>query len=687
MPHVSIVMANYNRRQLLINTLRTIEHYNKERSIHVIVVDDASDKGESVIDVPDLFEISVSIIPIKKEEKNWKCDCMPFNIGFSLMSKDTDIVIIQNPENLHVGDIVGYALKNSRPGLFLSFALLSMNQADTDNLFKKAISKKIYDGPGIKKMIGQLPKNVEHWTDGETCWYNHSIWHPAFSHLTSAIKRKDLEDLGGFDERYGPGFAYTDFDLRERITRKKMINKIVDEPFAIHQRHSLAAYGKYKTEFERNGWVWNNITLKERGHHAPANYFYCPPKRNPLVPTLKLDADPITGDKDSFVFLNLGNVPLVNNLCSTRDESLSMQRFPLSVQMFRKSKLACITDIVNKDTLFLNYMYQSGINKPYLDHCAEMYDHLDEQIHFKKDDLILDIGGNDGSLLMEFQMKNSELQFLNIDASQTFIEINKKAGIPYVNKFFDESFVLEDKKACVITSTNVFQHTQPIRSFVKGVYNNLADDGIWCLEFPYLITTLLNDNYDQVYHEHVFYFLLTNIVDLLSQEGMKVINTGFSQIHSGTMRVLSCKKEAKWQPDRSIQTFLNMESMLTEEYYVEWGKKTMQKIDRFTNFVQDLKDKGASIACFGAAAKGCVFLNTCGIDDSIVKFIIDDTPFKQGKFVPGTGIQVVGREVLKTEKIDYMIILAHNFRDYIMNSLKGEYSGKYVIMFPSISII
>jgi hypothetical protein len=101
----------------------------------------------------------------------------------------------------------------------------------------------------------------------------------------------------------------------------------------------------------------------------------------------------------------------------------------------------------------------------------------------------------------------------------------------------------------------------------------------------------------------------------------------------------------------------------------------------------DLVAKGNSIACFGAAAKGCVFLNSCDLDCGLIRYIIDDTIFKQGKFVPGTGIEVVSREILKSKKCDYMIILAHNFKDYIINSLKGDYDGKFIVMFPDIKIL
>jgi novobiocin biosynthesis protein NovU/D-mycarose 3-C-methyltransferase len=315
-----------------------------------------------------------------------------------------------------------------------------------------------------------------------------------------------------------------------------------------------------------------------------------------------------------------------------------------------------------------------------------MYDYLSRVIDFKDKDLVIDIGGNDGSLLREFRKENRNLHYVNIDCSKSFIEDNEKAGIEYINEYFCDNTQLP-YKAKLITSTNVFQHTEPIRSFVQGVERNLSNEGMWCLEFPYVLTTIANDNYDQVYHEHIYYFCLRNIIDLLEQEGLKVINVSYHDMHAGTLRVLSVKGSSLRQPDSTILSFLNLEKTLTEEYFLKWGKRTQEKICTYKQFIMDLISKGKSIAAFGAAAKGCVFLNSCEIDYGLVRFIIDDTSFKQGKFVPGTGIEVVSREILKSQHVDYLIILAHNFKDYIINSLKGQYDGKYIIMFPDISVI
>lgn len=396
-----------------------------------------------------------------------------------------------------------------------------------------------------------------------------------------------------------------------------------------------------------------------------------------------MNACPITGSTERIEFLNLGNVPLVNNLCITREESLACTRYPLAVQFFPESQLTSLTEVVNKDTLFLNYLYRSGVNKPYVDHCVRMYDYLSRMTTFG--DVIVDIGGNDGTLLAEFKRENRSPHYINVDCSKSFAEDNKALGIEYINEYFSEHTRLE-YKASLITSTNVFQHTVPIRSFARGIERNLTSDGLWCLEFPYVLTTLANDNYDQVYHEHVYYFCLRNIVDLLDQEGLKVINVSYHDMHAGTLRVISVKKSSRRQPDSTILSFLNLEKTLTTEYCLKWGRRAQRKIVEFQSFINNIL-LNSTVYGFGAAAKGCVFLNSCALDYHAVPYIIDDTPFKQGKFVPGTGIEVVSRDVLKDHQPDYILILAHNFKDYIIESLRGQFGGKYIVMFPDIKVL
>lgn len=277
---VSIVIAYYNRKALLINTLKSIEFYNKDREIEVIIVDDASDKSEKITDLPAKFSIPIIILPITREEKKWTNPCVPYNIGFSFATGD--IIIIQNPECLHVGDIVQYATNNIKDGVYLSFACYSLNKTDSEKLFKNISTKPFFNKQNIEKSIGGFIGAKNNWQDGDTCWYNHSEYNPGGNHFCSAITRHDIEALSGFDERYATGFGYDDIEFIARIKTKPITTKIVDDPFVIHQWHKVSDYVKNQAGFKRNQNLYVNHTAKEPFYKAIYNNFFAQKEEKPF---------------------------------------------------------------------------------------------------------------------------------------------------------------------------------------------------------------------------------------------------------------------------------------------------------------------------------------------------------------------------------------------------------------------
>lgn len=401
---------------------------------------------------------------------------------------------------------------------------------------------------------------------------------------------------------------------------------------------------------------------------------------------------PITNSKNNITYLDLGLMPLVNNLNNTKEESLSCPRYPLAVQLFKESELSSLTAEIEPNILYQHYLYKSGISQPYIDHCKEMFEFVDTYLQLKETDNILDIGGNDGTLLKTFLQQKPYLKnILNIDASENLTKEARENGIPSINDYWGvETAKTLNKKFKLITTTNCFQHTSPIESFVEGIAISLDKWGIWCLEFPYWKISIETDQFDQVYHEHVYYYLINPLVKLFNKYNLQIIKAIKYSIHGGTMRLLISHKgkmgEA-WQPCESINSILNDEKFSVDDY-IKWGKNIKNNIGRSKEFLLSLKDKGYKIAGFGAAAKGCIYLNAAKIDFNQVEYIIDDTNIKQGKFVPGTGIEIVPRNKLKSNPVDYIIILAHNFSDYIIKLLKQDgYKGKFILFLPEIKVI
>ena len=405
-----------------------------------------------------------------------------------------------------------------------------------------------------------------------------------------------------------------------------------------------------------------------------------------------IDKCPITGDNKSITYLDLGLMPLVNNLNNTMEESLNCPRYPLAVQLFEESGLSSLTAEIEPNILYQHYLYKSGVSQPYIDHCKEMFWFVNSYLNLKEIDNVLDIGGNDGTLLKTFLEDKPYLNVLNVDASENLTTEAKAKGIPSLNDYWGAELAKKlNKKFKLITTTNCFQHTAPIESFVEGIAMSLDKFGIWCLEFPYWKTSIETNQFDQVYHEHVYYYLVNPLTKLLDKHNLRVIKAVKYPIHGGTMRLLISHKgelgEA-WQPcDYSVPPTLQDEKFTTEDY-IKWGENIKSNIGKSKEFILSLKDKGAKIAGFGAAAKGCIYLNAAGIDYTMIDYIVDDTNIKQGKFVPGTGIEIVSREKLKTNPVDYIIILAHNFSDYIIKLLRQDgYEGKFILFLPNIKIL
>lgn len=397
---------------------------------------------------------------------------------------------------------------------------------------------------------------------------------------------------------------------------------------------------------------------------------------------------PITNDSEKFTYIDLGEMPLVNNLSDTKEDSFNSPKYKLAVQYFTKSKLSCLTENVDPNLMFSQYSYKSGVVKAYADHCKEMFWFVDHYTFLKEGDNVLDIGGNDGTLLKSFLEHKPYLNVLNVDASENLTKISEQRGVPTYNAFWGVNTAKKlNKKFKLITSTNVFQHTPPIADYVEAISLSLEKHGIWCLEFPYWKSNMETKQYDQIYHEHVYFYLIEPLKMLFEKFGLHIVKAVKYPIHGGTLRLLISKKDFLNACD-GVEKLIKEEQSINENYYKEWGNIIENHISDCNTFLRMLKADGSNIIGFGAAAKGCIFLNSAKIDDTILDIVIDDTDLKQDKFIPGTGIQIKNREYLKNNKVDYILILAHNFKDVIIESLRNDgYTGKFIVMFPKIEII
>jgi len=261
----SIVTAYHNRKQLVVNTLNSIQRY-QQNDLEVIIVDDCSDEEHRLEDVAGKYPF-VKLIRLEKEDKWYHCCCIPFNIGFKEASGD--IIIIQNPECLHVGDIISYSQKLQK-NQYITFGCYSIDNNNT-NAIKEIPS--LTTENIIKTISGINSRIVSH--NGDNGWYNHSNYRPVFYHFCSMMHRRHLSELKGFDERYGKGRGYDDDELLARIKKMGLDVTMLDDPFVIHQNHySGVAIPNVENLISHNRNILVNTTLKGSSWQAPDNTYY-----------------------------------------------------------------------------------------------------------------------------------------------------------------------------------------------------------------------------------------------------------------------------------------------------------------------------------------------------------------------------------------------------------------------------
>jgi novobiocin biosynthesis protein NovU/D-mycarose 3-C-methyltransferase len=403
-----------------------------------------------------------------------------------------------------------------------------------------------------------------------------------------------------------------------------------------------------------------------------------------------IDECAITGSKEKFAYFDLGMFPLVNNLNDDRQSSIECDRYPLCINYYPESGLSALSHAVNGDILFRNYLYKSGINVPYIRHCRKMFRDVSKIAEIRSGDLVIDIGGNDGTLLDAFREEsNKDIRLLNIDASENLSKDSIQKGIPTMNAFFglETARIVSkrDGKARIIASTNVFQHLKDTNSFVMGIKEVLDKDGIWALEFPYWIHDLETLQFDQTYHEHMYYYTVSALKKMMEKHGLRIVRAEEHDIHGGSMRLVMAHSDSSINTDHTVENVLKREEPFDEKYYIGWQESISNHLQACRDKIASIKKEGKKIAGFGAAAKGCIFLNALGLTSEDLEYVVDDTDIKQGKYVPGTGLQVVGREELENNPVDYLIILAHNFADHISVSIRKEYKGKFLVFLPEIA--
>lgn len=398
----------------------------------------------------------------------------------------------------------------------------------------------------------------------------------------------------------------------------------------------------------------------------------------------------VCGAENLIKYLDLGLMPLANNLEFTSQLAKNKEQYPLQVMFCPDCGLSQLSVIIDPKKMFDYYTYRSGVNKGYTKHCQKMVEELTEQFNLTAQSFHIDIAGNDGTLLKVFK-DDLKHEVLNIDPASNLTAIAEGNGIPCITDFWSIDVANKVKKADLITATNVFAHLDNVKEFIQACKISLKPNGILVIENPYLIDFIEKMEFDTIYFEHVTYWSLLPMKKLCEENGMKLIDAEKQTIHGGSMRYIIANKESTNIPSEKIDTLIEEEKQKGFDKigsYLQWSAKVKCSVNNFNKNLLALKKEGKSIIGFGASAKGNTLLNCAGINTDIISCIIDQTPEKIGKFSPGTGIPIFGIEKIMKLVPDYIVILSWNFKEEIVEKIKAlGYKGKFIIPIPTWEII
>ena len=368
--------------------------------------------------------------------------------------------------------------------------------------------------------------------------------------------------------------------------------------------------------------------------------------------------------------VSLGYQPLANNLLKKKDEKCEL--YPLEVNYCDQCHNCQLSIVVNPKKMFSNYLYTSSTTKTSRNHFVKAANKYikDFKLTVKKS-YIIDIGSNDGIALKPF--KNLKFKnILGIEPAKNLAKQANKEKIKTYNVFLDKKSLNKIKKnADIVLASNVFAHSDELKTMAECMLKLVKKNGSIIIEVQYLLNTLKDVTFDNIYHEHYNYWSLTSLMTFFRQFSAIIYKTEKINTHGGSLRVY-VKKDPKTKVEKSVKSLLKEEEIFgIKKYktYQNFAEKVYKIRDNVRKNILKIKKNNKKIIGYGSPAKATTALNFFGISHEI-DFIVEDNKLKHGKYLPGVNISILGKDKI-SKKVDCILVLVWNFFDDIKKNNKS----------------
>lgn len=396
------------------------------------------------------------------------------------------------------------------------------------------------------------------------------------------------------------------------------------------------------------------------------------------------------GKGDLVSVFDLGQMPLSDGFSKSGDEPDPL--FPLEVVMCQACGLAQLRHTVAPEVLFDDvYPYFSSYIQTVVDNAKVNVEEAIERFTPGKDALVVELASNDGYLLKHAAARG--IRTLGIDPARSVVEVARKAGIDTIHAFFTEALAIElageGKRADLIFGNNVLAHVAETGDFVRGIAHLLKPKGTAIIEAPYLRDLIDHNEFDTIYHEHLCYFSVSALRELFSRNGLFLNDVKRIPIHGGSLRMFIQHDD---EPSERMLKLLAEEKAAGLDRpaaFLAFADRVDTMGRKLRTLLQELKQKGARIAGYGAAAKGTILLNHFRIGRSLLDWVADKNPHKHGLYVPGVKLPIVEPARVESDRPDYLLVLPWNHREEIMRGqahFAGQ-GGRFILPVPEPRIV
>lgn len=399
----------------------------------------------------------------------------------------------------------------------------------------------------------------------------------------------------------------------------------------------------------------------------------------------------ICGSNNLVSILNLGTQALTGIF---PNKGTNVESGPLELEKCSECHLVQMAHSYDLSLLYGdNYGYRSGLNQSMVDHLKSKVQRICNLVSIEKNDLIVDIGSNDGTTLGHYEDRSC--QFVGIDPSGLKFKKYYKADIQLIPNFFTDQLIKErfgDKKAKVITSFAMFYDLEKPIQFAKEIANSLHHDGVWVFEQSYLPLMIDTMAYDTVCHEHLEYYGLYQIQYILKAAKLKMVDVELNDINGGSFSVTAAHEDSSFKTNSYVQELLDKEKSQGYQgldLFEKYDKNVKTHRSNLINLVKELRAANKTIHAYGASTKGNVILQYCNFTSNEIQAVAEVNEDKFGKETPGTKIPIVSETDSKRMSPDYYLVLPWHFKKNILKREAAyiDRGGKFIFPMPEIHVV